>query len=565
MTRDGLSIAITGAGGAGAISCGEMLLRAWAAAGGRGLLRKAFGPQIRGGEAAALLTLTDSEDYTAATHYDLLLALDWLNFERFEDEIRLADHAAVVCESPGDAPEFIKAARFQDVAFKQLAADSHPEGRSNMLALGLLGRALELPVESLCELAEQRLASRPQAYRDAARAGIEAGFELELSLPRPAPARGEPGAWCMSGNQAAAYGALDAGIRFVAAYPITPASDLLEWMAGPLEQLGGHLVQAEDELAAINMALGASFGGVPAFTATSGPGLALMSESIGLAVASETPVCIVNVQRGGPSTGIPTKSEQSDLDIALHGLHGDAPHLVLAPLDIGDCVFTTGWAVHLAAALQTPAIVLSDQFLGQSTAVVSEPRRHRAEPGQVVASDGDYLRYRLTASGVSAMAVPGDSDRRFTADGLEHNERGTPSASQTDHQQQLDKRRHKLDAHEFGEDWAEVAGEGELALLCFGSSAAAVRAAAARLARSGTAVRSVAIRLLAPLPVAELHDALEGCSRALVVEQNHSAQLFHYLRSQMGVDVPLRSYARPGPVPLNPDELCEFINQEMLP
>lgn len=564
MTTDRLSIAITGAGGAGAISCGEMLLRAWAAAGGRGLLRKAFGPQIRGGEAAALLTLTASEDYTAATEYNLLLALDWLNFERFEDEIRLAPDALVICESADGAPAGLAPGRFHELPLGQLATDSHPEGRSNMLALGLLGRALGLPIESLCELAGQRLASRPVEYLDAAHAGVEAGYGLELELPRAAPAPGDPGAWCLSGNQAAAYGALNAGIRFVAAYPITPASDLLEWMAGPLEQMGGQLLQAEDELAAINMALGAAFGGVPAFTATSGPGLALMSESIGLAVASETPVCIVNVQRGGPSTGIPTKSEQSDLDIALHGLHGDAPHLVLAPLDISDCVFTTGWGVHLASALQTAVIVLSDQFIGQSTAVVSEPRHHEAAPVPAGEGTGDYLRYRLTASGVSTLAVPGETERRFTADGLEHNERGTPSASQSDHQQQLDKRRRKLRDYDYGEDWAEITGAGEVALVCFGSTAAVVRAAEQWLVEAGTRVQTVALRLLAPLQVGALQQALAGCRHVVVVEQNHSAQLLGYLRSQLGEGAGWHSYARPGPVPLNVEELCEFIREEVL-
>ncbi len=564
MATAGLSIAITGAGGAGAISCGEMLLRAWAGAGGRGLLRKAFGPQIRGGEAAALLSLTESEDYTAASEYDVLLALDWLNFERFEDEIRLAPNALVVCESAADAPRGLALENLMELEMGQLANDSHPEGRANMLALGVLGRALQLPLENLCDQAQQRLASRPQAYQDAARACIKAGFGLELELPAAVPSCGDSGAWCLSGNQAAAYGALDAGIRFVAAYPITPASDLLEWMAEPLGQLGGHLVQAEDELAAINMALGGAFGGVPAFTATSGPGLALMSESIGLAVASETPLCIVNVQRGGPSTGIPTKSEQSDLDIALHGLHGDAPHLVLAPLDIGDCVFTTSWAVYLAGTLQTAAVVLSDQFLGQSTAVVSEPRHFVADPAPVIASDGDYLRYKLTDSGVSTLAVPGENNRRFTADGLEHNERGTPSASQTDHRQQLDKRRRKLVDYDYGDDWAELAGEGDIALVSFGSAAAVARSAAAQLAEAGTEVRTVALRLLAPLQAAALQEALRGCSRAVVLEQNHSAQLLHYLRSQLGDVCEWLSYAQPGPVPLNPNELSEFISKEIL-
>ncbi len=158
------------------------------------------------------------------------------------------------------------------------------------------------------------------------------------------------------------------GVRFAAAYPITPATEILEWLAPNLPQVGGVLLQAEDELASINMIIGASFGGTPALTATSGPGLSLMIEALGLATAAEMPIVVVDVMRGGPSTGIPTKSEQADLNIAVYGLHGDAPHLVLAPQSVADCLFTTQWAVHLAEALQTPAIVLSDQFVGQAQA-----------------------------------------------------------------------------------------------------------------------------------------------------------------------------------------------------
>jgi 2-oxoglutarate ferredoxin oxidoreductase subunit alpha len=336
-------------------------------------------------------------------------------------------------------------------------------------------------------------------------------------------------------------------------------------MAGGLEKLGGQLVQAEDELAAINMTIGAAFGGVPAFTATSGPGLALMTESIGLAVASETPVTIFNVMRGGPSTGLPTKSEQSDLNIALNGLHGDAPHLVLAPLDIADCVFTTGWAVQLAQHLQTAAIVLSDQFIGQSTAVVSEPRRCEAmvAAASSASDNGDYLRYKLTASGISTLATPGDADRRFTADGLEHNEKGTPSAKQSDHQQQLSKRLHKLTDFDFGEDWAEVAGSGTVALVCFGSSSAAATEAATLLADHDVDCRVISLRLLAPLQTAAMADVLAGCEQVIVVEQNHSKQLFHYLKGHMDFQQAVHSYAMAGPVPLSPESIAQQVLEVM--
>jgi 2-oxoglutarate ferredoxin oxidoreductase subunit alpha len=552
------SLAITGAGGAGVISCGELLLRAWAAAGGRGLLRKAFGPQIRGGEAASLLKLTADEHYPAAASFDLLVALDWLNFSRFQDEIRLVDDAIVVCDTREGMPEALSQHAVTEMSFSTLASAAHPEGRANMLALGVLGGALGLAREQLVALADKHLAGKPATYRDAAAACIDAGLSRELPLTASLPERETGERWCLSGNQAAAYGALHAGVRFVAAYPITPASDLLEWMAAPLEALGGELVQAEDELAAINMALGAAFGGVPAFTATSGPGLALMSESLGLAVAAEVPICVVDVQRGGPSTGIPTKSEQSDLDIALHGLHGDAPHLVLAPLGIGDCVFTTGWAVHLCQSLQTTGIVLSDQFIGQSTVVIDPPRHFESAEAAAVPSDGEYLRYRLTESGISTMASPGDPGSRFTADGLEHNERGTPSAGSEDHRMQLDKRRRKLEQFDYGDHWAECSGDGDTALVAFGSSAAVIAEAAAQAERP---LRTVALRLVSPLQVDALADALSGCSRVLVVEQNHSGQLFDYLRSRLPAAIPLESYARPGPIPLLPGEILDRLKE----
>jgi 2-oxoglutarate ferredoxin oxidoreductase subunit alpha len=564
MSGNNLAIAICGAGGAGAISTGELLLQGWARAGGYGLLRKAYGPQIRGGESAALLKLTESGGYTAAQEYDLLLALDWANFSRFEDEIEVRAGAHVICEAKSQIPQAVLDCdpKIHELPFRALATQAHPEGRENMLALGLLGRLLGLEIEDLAELAGEKLKSKPAAYREAASLNIALGASQELNCELQPPMTSTREAWCLTGNQAAAYGALQAGIRFAAAYPITPASDALEWLAGALETVGGQLVQAEDELAAINMCLGAAFGGVPALTATSGPGLALMTESLGLAVASETPVCVLNVMRVGPSTGIPTKSEQGDLDIALYGLHGDAPHLVLAPLDTADCVFTSGWAVNLAQQLQTPAIVLSDQFLGQSTAVVSRPRSCDPVSGEA-AQPGDYLRYQLTESGISPMAVPGDSGLRFVADGLEHTEQGRPSARHADHLRQLDKRQRKLEDFDYGEDWAEIAGDGPLALVSFGSTAGVADEVAQRLSATGISTRTISLRLLAPLQKEALAEALRGCEQVVVIEQNHSAQLFRYLRGAMDFPAPASSCSLPGPVPLDPGDVMKHIEEVM--
>ena len=336
---------------------------------------------------------------------------------------------------------------------------------------------------------------------------------------------------------------------------------MLEWLAPRLEQVGGSLLQAEDEIASVNMILGASFGGVPALTATSGPGLSLMAEGMGLAVASETPVVVVDVMRGGPSTGIPTKSEQSDLNIALYGLHGDAPHLVLAPLDIADCAFTAQWAVRLAEHLQTLAIVLSDQSLGQSRAVTDPPAAYPGSLARMLenAPAAGYRRYALTDDGISPMALPGIADGMFTADGLEHNERGTPSSMATDHRAQLDKRGKKLRHADYGDDWAEITGDGPLCLVTWGSSSGATREAALRLAAQGVHTRVVALRLLAPLQRDGLEKALAGAEQVWVVEQNDGGQLFRYLRSEAFLPVNALSLARPGPLPLRPGEIVARI------
>ena len=220
----------------------------------------------------------------------------------------------------------------------------------NMVALGLTGALAGLPAEAL------EAAVRAQLEADATRpAGQPEARCRPVSRRRPrmtraAPARAGATAhgkrWLISGNEAAGYGAIRGGVRFVAAYPITPATELLEWMAPALTKVGGSLLQAEDELASINMAIGAAYGGVPSLTATAGPGLALMTEASAWRSAAEVPIVVVDVMRGGPSTGIPAKSEQSDLSFAVSGLQGDAPRLVLAPTSIADCLATTQWAVR---------------------------------------------------------------------------------------------------------------------------------------------------------------------------------------------------------------------------
>jgi 2-oxoglutarate ferredoxin oxidoreductase subunit alpha len=566
-----ISLAITGSGGAGSITAGELLLSLAGKNGCFGMMRRSFGPQIRGGEAAALVRISHTPVECMNDGFDLLLALDWNNADRFAEEIALRPDSLIIADpAAGDVPEAFRALGVEiiEVPMKALAKDI-PAGRPNMIALGLLAHWLGFCRDEAGKLIDQVFGKKGEEIINGSRAAFAAGFTepliVEAREARPRPERGEPvfsgTRWHFNGNQGCGLGAIRGGIRFAAAYPITPASDLLEWLSPRLEQLGGSLVQAEDELASINMVIGASFGGVPAMTATSGPGLALMTEAMGLAVASETPAVVVNVMRGGPSTGIPTKSEQVDLNMALYGLHGDAPHLVLGALDHADCILTTEWSVRLAEALQTVAIVLSDQNLAQSTVLIPEPEYQLPEISKraVAESAEDYQRYAVTESGVSPMAIPGTAESTYVADGLEHTESGKPSTAAADHLAQLEKRSQKIHSYEFGEHWADIRGDGQTAILTWGSSSAVAREAGARLRSGGRDVKVIALRLLLPASPDKLARELNGVTRVLIVEQSHSRQFYRYLRAYYDIDAETRTLARPGPLPITPAEIVDRI------
>ncbi len=565
-----LSFALVGSGGAGVMTAGHMLLDAAARAGLFGLMSRSSGPQIRGGEAAALLRLSPQAVDGHSDRFDVLFAVDWQNAGRFAAEIPIDKDSLVIGDpAEGAPPEAFTKSGARAIAIELKAiAKTVKGGRPNMVALGALGALGGIAETALVAAVKANLAKGGEALAAsiaALHAGMaairESGAKIGTLAAGPAAASKR---WLISGNEAAGRGAITGGIRFVAAYPLTPATEMLEWMSAALPRVGGTLVQAEDELASINMAIGASYGGTPSLTATSGPGLSLMTEALGLAVAAEIPLVVVDVMRAGPSTGIPTKSEQTDLNLALYGLHGDAPHIVLAPNSIADCLKTTQWAVHLAETLQAPAIVLPDQSMGQSRVIVERPAdvEFATKRLTAAANGGGYKRYALTESGVSPMAVPGTAGVTYTADGLEHSERGTPSSQASHHAAQLDKRQRKLAA---AEDplWAEIEGEGDVAVITWGSCTAPAREALARAQASGIRARLVSLRLIAPVQHEAFARALEGVRAALVVEQSHSGQFYRYLRAHYDLPRTVRCFHRPGPLPMRPGEIHRKIVEEL--
>ena len=328
----------------------------------------------------------------------------------------------------------------------------------------------------------------PRCARDVAAAQGTRIAGSPLAARAAAPPR-----WLISGNEAAGYGAIRGGVRFVAAYPITPATELLEWMAPALTKVGGTLLQAEDELASVNMIIGASFGGVPSLTATAGPGLVADDRGHRSGVTAEVPIVVVDVMRGGPSTGIPAKSEQSDLSFAVSGLHGDAPRVVLAPNSIADCLATTQWAVQLAEALQAPAIVLSDQFMGQSRAIIDRPadlRLHRRRASAAAAAHAGLQalpRHRLAASRRWRFRARRASSTRPTASST--TSAACPAARPPTTARNSTSASASWCSTTTASRWADVEGDGELAVITFGSCTGPVREAVRALRAQGVSGR----------------------------------------------------------------------------
>ncbi len=446
------------------------------------------------------------------------------------------------------------------------------ESRANAFAVGILASQIGLSLDVILKSLHQILAKKGEAHINTTFQAIEVGYNLldkRASLIENWTPSFHP-RWNISGNEACGLGALRGGIKFVAAYPITPATDIVEYLSPRLEKVGGALMIAEDELAAINMVIGGSFGGKPSMTVTSGPGLSLMSEALGLAIASETPALVVDVMRGGPSTGLPTKSEQTDLNQAIFGMHGEAPHLVLAPLNIADNVTITQWGVGLAEALQTLVIVLTDQRLGQSRAIIDAVPAKAYDLKRKVLEDEKsyqfYERYALTYEHVSPMAIPGHKDTYYTADGLEHRPDGTPSSSAFDHQQQLAKREEKLTAFDYGDEWAEILQSTEAStaiVVTWGSVYTNVKEAVLDLNTQGYAIDLIAVRLLMPLQSAAIK-ALCQHKQVIVVEQSYSAQFYHYCLGRDAIESSALSLAKPGPLVLKIDEIQDFIKEALL-
>lgn len=408
-----------------------------------------------------------------------------------------------------------------------------------------------------------------RAAYDFARENYAKGFPWKLS-PVEAPQR-----MLINGNHAFCVGAVASGCRFISGYPMTPATTILEWMTAHAEKFGIVTKQMEDEISACLMAIGASHAGARAMTATSGGGFCLMVEALGLAGCTETPLVIVLAQRGGPSTGLPTRTEQSDLEFVLHASHGEFPRIILSPGTIEQCFEAGSRAFNLAEKYQVPVIVMTDLFLATQVRAVDRDafdfdsvtidRGATILPEQLDLSANGYHRYEVTESGISPRAIPGSEKGVYVAVGDEHTIDGQITEDAEIRNEQMQKRMRKLDliANEMRLPTLIGPANAEVTLVGWGSTYGSMVEAAKLLNDSGQSANVLHFTDVWPLPWDRVGDILKRCRRLVAVEQNYTGQLANILQTYTDVRIPLRINKYDGR-PISPDEIVARLRKEVL-
>jgi len=491
---------------------------------------------ISGGPSIFQVRIGSGEVLTAGDDADVLLAFYQHSYEGHINSLKKHGIVLYYTDHVVPKPEWQNDYHHVGIPISSLTVEAiggtAKDKGKNIYALGIIARMFDLNVPKLEKLIGERFTGKDVSFLNNALAAFHAGYAnspgnvLETFQFADSQKKGVQQV-VMNGNEAIGYGLIAAGVRFGAGYPITPWTDIMELLRRELPKYGGSFIQCEDEIASVSMAIGASFAGRVAVTGSSGPGIALKTEAIGWAVMAEMPLVIINVQRGGPSTGMPTNIEQSDLNIAINGGHGDAPRVVLAPANVEDCFYMSIEAVNIARQYGTPVFLLTDQGIATRIEAFAEPNLEKV--CQDITPDFTPVAtnkpYDLSAKdGITHHVKPGTRilDGKYPiATGLEHDEYGHPTGSPKMHMQMNAKRRKKLQALGATLPVPKIYGppEGNVLLVGWGSTEGPIREAVDRSRAAGDSVSSIHLRHLNPLPNG-LENIFSGFNRVLVVEMN---------------------------------------------
>ena len=564
-----LVLRIAGESGEGVITIGETLCRIAAREGVHIVTFRTFPAEIKGGACMIQVRLSEGPIPYHGEQVDFLVCLNQVAVD--ENLPDLKENGALLCEAECDVSEqpgrTVYKVPFDRIATREIGSRIS----KNIVVLGSLSHLLAIPKKSIEAFISEKFARKGKTVLDHNLEALQKGVDfaeqhLAKKDPYKLPGGSDQKRLLMTGNEAIALSAVAAGLKYFFGYPITPASEIMEWLAVHLPKVGGVVLQTEDEISAVCSVAGASWAGGRSMTSTSGPGLSLMSETVGLLSMAEIPAVIVDSQRGGPSTGMPTKTEQSDLFLALYGSHGDVARVVMAPTSVADCFRVTALAFAIAEKYQLPVIVLVDQATSARLETIDPQILDRLpQASRLCAAPGDgapYARYRLTDSPVSPAAIPGTEGGEHMVTGMEHDEFGNFACDDETHTAMTVKRFRKLDEIEndpLTQDLCTRLGDenGEIGVVTWGSTAGPVEEALAVAKGLGISAQAIIPRVLNPLPHKELKAFFGKVKRVIVPELNFLGQFASVLRSTYRI--PTIGLTKIKGVPLEPREIVEKI------
>ncbi|MEY4480676.1 MAG: hypothetical protein RLZZ267_1354 [Bacillota bacterium] len=538
-----------------------------------------FSSRIKGGHTNNKIRISTTPLRSISDDLDILVAFDQETIDLNSSELRAGGVIIADAKFDPTLPEGIQARLFA-VPFTGIAEELGTSLMKNMVATGASAAILGIDVNAIKQVVEEEFSRKGPAVVEKNMEAVQRGAQFifdQAGSPsedfKLAPADGTPRLF-MIGNEAIGLGAVAAGCRFMPAYPITPASEIMEYLVKKLPKFGGTVIQTEDEISAVTMAIGGNFAGVRTMTASSGPGLSLMVEAIGLAGITETPLVIVNTQRGGPSTGLPTKQEQSDVNAMIYGTHGEIPKIVIAPTTIEECFYDTVEAFNLAEIYQCPVIILTDLqlSLGKQTADELDYSRIQINRGKLVTeapqpeSEGKlFNRYALSKDGISPRVLPGTKNGIHHVTGVEHDQEGRPSENTTNRQNMMDKRLSKLNDIQFTNPILVDSPNEEADILLVGmsSNGGTIEEARRRLDQEGIKTNQVMVRLIHPFPTKEIAPHIANAKKVIVVENNATGQLADQIKLHVGLHDKIHNLLKYDGNPFLPQHIytaCKELN-----
>ncbi|HST10018.1 MAG TPA: 2-oxoacid:acceptor oxidoreductase subunit alpha [Terriglobales bacterium] len=574
------TIAIGGAAGQGVATPGDIFAKIFSRRGLHLNAYNAYQSIIRGGHTFLTIRTGPQKVTNMGDRLDLLIPLNQDAMDRHLGLLR--EGAACVYNAdtikPGDAAHGtalcpLPVSKLADITRNKVAQNTLAVGAGlNMMGIGF--QALE---EVLTEQFKKKGAAVVSENVEIARAGYEYAAANFKPFGWPLPMTNNRYA-VLSGNIAMAMGGAAAGVKFYCAYPMSPSTGVLHWMAAHARKANIMVRQVEDEIGVVNMAIGAAHAGVRSMCATSGGGFALMTEGLGLSAMMETPVVVIDCQRAGPSTGVPTKTEQGDLWQMLGAAFGDYPRAIAAPLDIGDCFKIIPEIFNIADRYQCPGIVLCDLLLSEGRLSV-DPKDLDFAPvvdrGELITEaptttngDGAYKRYKITESGISPRAVPGVPGHTHTAASDEHDEDGVLISDEftnpTKRRAMMEKRMRKVAGIEAAVPRPELWGprDADVTLIGWGSTKGVIEEACEILTEQGILANQLQIRWLVPLHGDAILDILKGARHTIIVENNYSGQFARYLRSETSF-VPNGHIRKYDGEPFMPHHIVEAVKEQL--